>query len=96
MLKTSKIEGLDGGIAPFVGVLREHGIHTIESCQGGEGHFFYEPIIRFHGERDQGWKALHIAQERGWPVSQLRRCWSINDGEPTGPEWEMTFIDLRD
>ena len=96
MLRTSEIEGLDAGIAPYIKVLRDEGIETYESCQGGQGHYFDGPTIRFHGHRDQGWKALHIAQERNWPVASLRRCWSIEDGEPTGPEWEMTFTGLRD
>ena len=91
MLRTSEIEGLDAGIAPYIKVLRDKGIETYESCEGGEGHCFSEPTIRFHGDRDQGWKALHIAQERGLPVSSLRRFWAINDGEPVGPDWELTF-----
>ena len=70
---------LDPKIAPYVRELQAHGIETTESCQGGEGHCFPEPTIKFDGQRDQGWKALHIAQERGWPVSALRRVWQLKD-----------------
>jgi len=84
-------DGLDDGIKDAVIILREAGIETFESCQGGEGHAYFEPTIRFHGQREQGWKALAAAQERRLPVLELKRVWPIQDGEPTGPWWEMTF-----
>ncbi len=82
---------LDRGIMPFVMILRNGGIETFESCEGGKGHAFLEPTIRFHGELGVGWKALHIAQEHALPVSEIRRSWPISNGEPTGPFWVMTF-----
>jgi hypothetical protein len=83
---------LDPGIEPYVRVLREHNVETFESCQGGEGHCCHEPMIRFHGGRAEGLKALAVALQHGFPVSELRRVWPINDGEPTGPWWVMTFV----
>jgi hypothetical protein len=82
---------LDPHIAYAVGVLREHGIETFESCQGGAGHAFPEPTIRFHGGRDEGFRALAHALEHDLPVAEIRRFWQIVDGEPQGPHWEMTF-----
>jgi hypothetical protein len=82
---------LDPRIAPYVKALRERGIETFESCQGGAGHSFPEPTIRFHGERDEGFRALALALQLALPVSDLRRVWSIEDGEPVGPDWELTF-----
>lgn len=82
---------LDSGIAPFVEVLRAAGIETYESCQGGEGHAYLEPTIRFHGTAQEGFYALGVAIRAMLPVSKLSRIWVVNDGEPTGPHWEMVF-----
>jgi hypothetical protein len=82
---------LDQGIVEAVKVLREAGIETFESCEGGPGHSFYEPTIRFHGERVEGFRALALALEAGLDVYTLRRVWRMEDGEPTGPWWELTF-----
>lgn len=82
---------LDRGIAAYVAALRDGGIDTFESCEGGRGHAYPEPTVRFHGGKAEGWKALNVALERGLPVAELRRTWPIVDGEPTGPWWELTF-----
>lgn len=82
---------LDPGIARAVQVLQEAGVETFESCDGSPGHAFSEPTIRFHGGKGAGWRALAAAQEVGLPVLALRRSWPIDDGEPTGPWWEMVF-----
>lgn len=82
---------LDAGIRPFVDVLNSGGIETFESCQGGSGHAYPEPTIRFYGGREEGFRALAVALRSGLPVLAVRRSWPIQDGEPTGPYWEMTF-----
>ncbi len=82
---------IDAGILPFVEALRAAGIETFESCQGGDGHAYWEPTIRFHGDRSEGFRAFAVAMQNGLPVAELRRVWPINDGEPTGPWWELTF-----
>lgn len=83
--------GLDAGIVAAVTVLMAAGIETFESCQGGIDHAYPEPTVRFHGQHPEGFKALAAAQYGGLRVNALRRTWPINDGEPTGPYWEMTF-----
>jgi hypothetical protein len=83
---------LDRWISYAVKVLRDGGIETYESCEGGEGHSFRDPTVRFHGTRSDGFRALAIAQTVGLPVRALRRFWDINDGEPAGPYWELTFF----
>ena len=83
---------LDKGIEKAVRVLVDAGIETYESCEGGEGHCYPEPTVRFHGERPEGFRALGIALQNGLKVAYLRRTWPINDGEPTGPCWEMVFV----
>ena len=78
---------LDPGIERAVKILVQAGIETFESCQGGQGHAYPEPTVRFHGDRSEGFRALAA----GLPVSDLRRVWPVVDGEPTGPWWEITF-----
>jgi len=82
---------LDPCIEPMVETLQAAGIGTFESCEGGPGHAYPEPTVRFHGERSEGFRALAAAQAAGHSVAELRRVWPINDGEPTGPWWELTF-----
>lgn len=84
---------LDGGIARAVAVLKEAGVETFASCEGGEGHPYPEPTVRFHGEQTAGFRALGIALEARLPVYALRRYWSVQDGEPVGPSWELTFAE---
>lgn len=83
--------GLDPGIAPAVKVLRAAGIETTESCQGGGSHAFPEPTVRLDGDNSEGFRALAVAMQAQLPVAELRRVWSIQGGEPTGPEWELVF-----
>jgi hypothetical protein len=86
---------LDPGIAQQVEILRAAGIETFESCQGGDGHAYPEPTVRFHGDRSEGYKALAVALQHGLRVSELRRTWPIIDGETTGPWWELTFVPTK-
>src|SRR3546814_12989029 len=87
----TEIDALDGGIRAYVMTLREHGVETFESCEGGPGHAYPEPTVRFHGERAEGFRALAVAQTVALPVSEIRRVRPIIAGEPTGPRWEMPF-----
>ena len=82
---------LDKGIANIVVLLRASGIETYESCEGGSGHAYPVPTVRFHGVHSEGFRALSVALQHGLHVSELRRLWSIIDGEPDGPTWELTF-----
>lgn len=82
---------LDEGVADIVLALMSEGVETFESCEGGEGHAFPVPTVRFHGQAHEGLRALSVAMRLGMPVSQLRRVYDVIDGEPTGPHWELTF-----
>jgi hypothetical protein len=68
------------------------GIETFESCPRDDGHAYHDPTVRFHGDRSEGLKALAPAMQNGLRVAELRRVWPINDGEPKGPWWEITFL----
>ena len=82
---------LDEGIREIVITLATNGVETFESCQGGPGHCFPEPTVRFEGSSGEGLRALSVALEHGLPVFRLRRSWGIVDGLIHGPWWEMTF-----
>ena len=82
---------IDAGIRREVRILWDNGVETTESCEGGRGHSFHEPTVRFCGGQAEGFRALGIALQHGLKVAELRRYWSIEDGEPVGPYWEMTF-----
>ena len=85
------LERADPGIREAVQILRAAGVETFESCQGGEGHAFHAPTVRFHGHRDEGIRALAVAMGAGLRVSALRRYWDVIDGEVTGPHWELVL-----
>lgn len=87
---------LDPGILDAVRSLRAAGVETFESCQGGSGHAYPVPTVRFHGGKTEGFKALAAALQSGLPVAELRRVWSIQDMEPVGPMWEITFTSPAD
>ncbi len=91
-LNESDYATLDAGIRQMVEVLRKNGIETFESCQGGEGHSYPEPTVRFHGQQEEGFRAFAAARAHDLPVGAIKRVWTIHDGEPTGPYWEMTFL----
>lgn len=82
---------LDEGIRDTVLLLRQYGIETFESCEGGSGHAFPEPTVRFHGRIGEGHRAFGVAVDAGLRVMELRRVWPAIDKEPTGPWWELTF-----
>src|SRR5439155_26044763 len=76
---------LDPGIAPAVRILQAAHVPTYESCEGGPGHAFPEPTVRFRGNMAEGFSALATAidaqSEIGLSVFQLRRVWRLDDGE---------------
>ena len=85
---------LDKGIEAFVKILYAAGVETFESCQGGPGHAYPEPTVRFHGTDAAGWEALAVAMYHALPACALRRVWKCRPDGPDGPFWEMTFFRL--
>lgn len=91
MVKATYDPPLDVGIKKHVEVLNAASVETYESCQGGSGHSYPEPTVRFHGDQAEGFRAYSVARQHGLPVTALRRAWSVIDGELIGPFWELTF-----
>jgi hypothetical protein len=86
------LRSLDPGVARYVDVLDRAGVETFESCEGGVGHSYAEPAIRFYGARGEGFRALALALDNGLPVRAVRRIWTVDgDGSPEGPFWELAF-----
>jgi hypothetical protein len=95
-LEAFDLPGLDVGIAHYVQILRSQGIETCQSCEGGPGHTYPEPTIEFHGPQHEGPRAVAAALAFALPVHELRRFWSITDGEMVGPYWAITFSQKAD
>jgi hypothetical protein len=70
---------LDEGIREIVITLVANGVETFESCEGGRGHSFPEPTVRFEGGSSEGLRAIAVALENGLPVRRLRRVWGFED-----------------
>ena len=87
---------LDAGIRAIVIALAEGGVETFESCEGGPGHSYPEPTVRFEGDSSEGLRALSVALAHGLPVKALRRSWGILEKMVHGPWWEMTFYPPTD
>jgi hypothetical protein len=86
---------LDEGIREIVLTLIAQGIQTYESCQGGAGHSYLEPTVRFEGDESEGLRAVAVALAYGMPVARLRRVWGVTHGALHGPWREMTFVPSR-
>ena len=82
---------LDKGIARAVCILQAAGVETFASCQGGKGHHYPNPTIRFDGTIRDGHLALGIALKQCWSVNYLRRYWTVSENEVEGPYWELEF-----
>jgi hypothetical protein len=82
---------LDPGIRQAVLVLRSAGIETFESCQGGLGHAFPDPTVKFHGGPWAGYRAFAVAMECGLPVLRMQYVHGVENGQLDGPWWELVF-----
>ena len=82
---------LDEGIKRYVRVLREAGIETFESCQGGPGHPCPEPFICLSNEPSAGFEAFTAAMRAGLPVRELKLSYDVQMGMLHGPHWQLVF-----
>jgi hypothetical protein len=84
-------EQIDIGILPAVEILRKNGIDTFESCEGGEGHSFPEPTVRFWGNEIDCIRAYDICQYYRLNVSCTRK---VFEKEAIDPYRKGEYIDL--
>lgn len=67
-------------------------METFESCEGGPGHSYAEPTVRFAGDPSEGFRAFAaVFGKYDLRVRSLRRAWQVEAGELAGPYWELTF-----
>ena len=85
-------DSIDDGIIGAVKVLREAGIETFESCQGGFSHPHKRPVIWFTGDEQEGFRAEELATKAGYQVFHIGRFWYSRQGQRYGPYWEIAFI----
>jgi len=81
---------LDPGIRQAVLVLRSADVETFESCEGGAGHAFPDPTIKFHGGAWAGYRAFAVVMEYGLPVLRMQQVHGIPNGQLEGPWWEVS------
>lgn len=97
----SVVAQCDPGIREYVRTFMENGFETCQSCEGvaydalkktwGSGHCYPEPTVEFFGGPSEGPRAVALCLERALPLAELRRVWSMQDGEAVGPHWAVTF-----
>jgi hypothetical protein len=96
-------KNIDALILPAVKILNEHGFKTFESCQGGNGHAFLEPTIRFEGSEFDLIRAYEICELYGLPALEVRRVFRktpvhTEDNTPNvrqiGEAWDKPFNEI--
>ena len=92
------LSNLDSGIRNAVQILNDHGFETWESCQGGDGHCFEMPTIRFWGEEFDLIRAYKICENYNLNVFEAHRvyrCVDIGTNStrscPNGDMWDIPF-----
>ena len=97
-------EFLDEGIKEAVIFLRKHGFETFASCQGGEGHCYPEPTIRFFGSEFDLIRAYELCHIQGMNVFNAKRVYRKVpiysdvfgiDGNEIGENWDSPFNELE-
>lgn len=93
---------LDPGIEDAVYLLTDHGFETFESCEGGPGHCFPEPTVRFYGDEYDAIRAYDICVAHGMLVNCVRRVFQKSDVDPSrkkdqyphGYVWDRPFNEI--
>jgi hypothetical protein len=96
-------DNLDALIRPAVEILNKYGFKTFESCQGGEGHCFPEPTVRFEGNEFDLLRAYEICQLNFLPVHEVRRIYrktpfyveeNTSNAHQIGEVWDTPFNEI--
>jgi hypothetical protein len=82
-----KIKGLDEGIRPAVEILQKYGFKTFESCEGGDGHCYSEPTVRFFGNEFDLFKAYQCCKSEKLNIYCIRRV--LDEGI-----WDQLFNEI--
>lgn len=85
---------LEPGIAPVVYMLREWGIDTFYSCEGGEGHSCRTPTVLFKGDEHHAFQAIALVNRFGYRVLELQKVWLFSGLELHAmprPTWRLSL-----
>ena len=90
---------IDPLILPAVEILNRHGFDTFESCQGGEGHCYPEPTVRFNGSEFDLIRAYEICKCYNLTVLAAKRVFRKtevykNDATSIGIVWDNPFNEI--
>jgi len=94
------LPSIDEGIRPAVKLLNENGFETFESCEGGRGHCFSEPTVRFYGTEQDLIAAYELLESSGLNVHNARRVFRkqpVYDASETiaiGSNWQAPFNEI--
>lgn len=90
-------ETIDEGIREAVKILSENGFDTFESCEGGEGHSFDLPIVRFNGNIKNCKQAYTLCENAGLNILTCERVfrktpiYASEKEYPSGYRWDTPF-----
>lgn len=97
---TPIFEPLDPGIAPIVELLRQNGIDTFASCEGGEGHMFSLPTVRIaprdvNDMRSDIDQVAIVLSEAGFGGYYLKQVYAYQDDPFAWDNEGQHFIELE-
>jgi hypothetical protein len=72
-------------------ILNQSGFKDVEFFWLTGKEKYPESSVHFQGNRSEGFRALVVLMQSGIAVGQLSRVWPVEDGEPMGPHWLITF-----
>ena len=70
---------VDDGIRPVVEILNNHGFKTFELCEGGKGHCYSDPTVRFYGSEIDLIRAFEICLCYKLNVFEVKRVYRKED-----------------
>lgn len=98
MKKKNDFSFVDEGIRDAVIILNNHGFKTFESCQGGVGHCFPEPTIRFEGDEFDLIRAYEVCKCYNLNVYEVKRVYRKVDLYDKiislGDVWDKPFNEI--
>jgi|SRR6185369_2970799 len=88
---------MDKGIVDVVKLLRENGIETFTSCEGGEGHAFKFPTVRcyFENHEEDEVKIMDILGFHGYRGFYVSTFWACSGKAPDSVNLSQSFIQIE-
>jgi len=95
------VKNLDDGIKDAVILLNKFGFKTFESCQGGKGHCYDVPTIRFFGDEFDLIRAYELCMLHSINVYEAKRVYrktsvylDATNGDNIGENWDKPYNEL--